>query len=83
MKTIWTRLLCASDASRIPEPHFVAAQLHLGALAEALAKALSDLVMRGTLTTEAAAHAGRQVPNAERPRSLPNRIGDAARAQRA
>lgn len=53
----WSKLLYASDASRLPELYFIAAHLHR----EALAVAFSDLVGRGVLDLEEAVEAGRQV----------------------
>jgi predicted TIM-barrel fold metal-dependent hydrolase len=53
----WTKLLYASDASRLPELYFVAGVLHRQALADALGALVSD----GTLTPSLAEEAGRQV----------------------
>jgi len=53
----WTKLLYATDASRLPEVYLIAAELHRDALAEAF----GDLVTRQFLTMEEALHAGRQV----------------------
>jgi uncharacterized protein len=53
----WTKLLYASDASRLPELYFVAGVLHR----QALADALGGLVDDGTLAPAEAAEAGRQV----------------------
>jgi uncharacterized protein len=53
----WTKLLYASDASRLPELYFVAATLYRQALAEAF----GDLVREGTLTPLEAVEAGRLV----------------------
>jgi uncharacterized protein len=53
----WSKLLYASDASRLPELYFVAAVLHRHALAEAF----GDCVRHGILEPDEAAEAGRQV----------------------
>jgi hypothetical protein len=53
----WTKLLYATDASRLPEVYLVAAELHRDALAEAF----GELVTRQLLTLEEARDAGRQV----------------------
>lgn len=53
----WTKLLYASDASRLPELYFVAGTLHR----RALAGALGQLVDEGTLTLADAVEAGREV----------------------
>lgn len=53
----WTKLLYATDASRLPEMYLIAAELQR----EALAGAFGDLVERGWLTQEEALAAGRQV----------------------
>jgi predicted TIM-barrel fold metal-dependent hydrolase len=53
----WTKLLYASDASRLPEVYFVAGVLHRRALAEAFARLVED----GTLTPGEAVEAGRRV----------------------
>jgi uncharacterized protein len=53
----WTKLLYASDASRLPELYFVAAVLHR----QALAAAFAELVDDGTLDLEQAVEAGSQV----------------------
>ena len=53
----WTKLLYASDASRLPELYFVAATFYR----QALAAAFGDLVSEGTLTPVEAVEAGRQV----------------------
>ncbi len=53
----WSKLLYASDATRLPEVYFVAAQAHR----EALADAFGELVSRRVLSREAALAAGRQV----------------------
>jgi hypothetical protein len=53
----WTKLLYATDASRLPEVYLVAAELHRDALAEAFA----DLVARGLLSLDEAIEAGTQV----------------------
>ena len=53
----WTKLLYATDASRLPEMFFVAAALHR----EALAGALGALVAAQWLTLEEARDAGREV----------------------
>ncbi len=55
----WSKLLYASDASRLPELYFVAGTIHR----EALALALGELVEQGTLTLDEAAEAGVQVLN--------------------
>jgi uncharacterized protein len=61
----WTKLLYATDASRLPEVYLIAAELHRDALAEAF----GDLVTRQLLTIEEADAAGRRVL-AENARSL-------------
>ncbi|HXM53980.1 MAG TPA: hypothetical protein VOB72_01225, partial [Candidatus Dormibacteraeota bacterium] len=53
----WSKLLYATDASRLPEVYLVAAELHRDALAEAF----GELVTRQLLTLEEARDAGRQV----------------------
>ncbi|HSR26456.1 MAG TPA: amidohydrolase family protein [Candidatus Eisenbacteria bacterium] len=53
----WTKLLYATDASRLPEVYLVAAELHRDALADGF----GDLVARQLLTLEEAQDAGRQV----------------------
>jgi len=53
----WTKLLYATDASRLPEVYLVAAELHRDALAEAF----GELVARQLLTLEEARDAGRDV----------------------
>jgi ribosomal protein S18 acetylase RimI-like enzyme len=53
----WSKLLYATDASRLPELYFVAATRHR----EALATALSDLVAAGFLTHDEGVEAGRRV----------------------
>jgi hypothetical protein len=53
----WSKLLYATDASRLPELYFVAAIRHR----EALAAALSDLVGAGFLTRPEGAEAGRRI----------------------
>lgn len=53
----WTKLLYATDSSRLPEMFFVAAQLHRGALATAF----GGLVQGGTLSHDEAVRAGRLV----------------------
>jgi predicted TIM-barrel fold metal-dependent hydrolase len=53
----WSKLLYASDASRLPELYFIAAHLHR----EALAEAFSDLVEGRVLDLEEAVEAGRHV----------------------
>ena len=53
----WSKLLYATDASRLPEVYLVAAELHRDALAEAF----GDLVARRLLTIEEAHDAGRLV----------------------
>ena len=53
----WSKLLYATDASRLPEAYFVAATLHR----EALGAALSELVGLGALSRDEAAEAGRAV----------------------
>lgn len=53
----WTKLLYATDASRLPEMFLIAAQLYR----EALADALGDLVERQLLSHEEARDAGRQI----------------------
>ena len=53
----WTKLLYATDASRLPEMFMVAADLQR----EALAEAFAGLVVRQWLTLEEAREAGRKV----------------------
>ncbi|HEY0492743.1 MAG TPA: amidohydrolase family protein, partial [Candidatus Dormibacteraeota bacterium] len=53
----WSKLLYASDATRLPEVYLVAARLHR----EALADAFGELVERRILTHDAAVSAGRMV----------------------
>jgi uncharacterized protein len=53
----WTKLLYASDASRLPEYFLVAAAVHR----EALASALAEVVETGILTHDEAVAAGSQV----------------------
>jgi uncharacterized protein len=53
----WTKLLYATDASRLPEVYLIAAELHRVALAEAF----GELVTRQLLTFDEAHDAGRQV----------------------
>jgi uncharacterized protein len=53
----WTKLLYATDASRLPELYFVAATRHR----EALAMALSNLAAAGFLSREESVEAGRRV----------------------
>ena len=53
----WSKLLYATDASRLPEAYFVAAALHR----EALGAALAELVEFGALSWDEAAGAGRAV----------------------
>jgi hypothetical protein len=53
----WTKLLYATDASRLPEVYLIAAELYR----EALAEAFADLVLRQLLTFEEAYEAGVQV----------------------
>lgn len=53
----WSKLLYATDASRLPEMYLVASELQR----EALAEALAELVERGVLELEEAIEAGRQV----------------------
>jgi predicted TIM-barrel fold metal-dependent hydrolase len=53
----WTKLLYATDASRLPEVYLIAAELHR----EALAEAFGELVDRQLLTFEEARAAGGQV----------------------
>ena len=53
----WTKLLYATDASRLPEVYVIAAELHR----EALAEAFGDLVTRQLLTMDEALAAGRLV----------------------
>ncbi len=53
----WTKLLYASDASRLPEIYFVAAAVHR----EALAGAFGEFVDRGILSRDEAVAAGVQV----------------------
>ena len=66
----WTKLLYASDASRLPEVFLVAAAVHR----EALAGALGELVTEGILNQDEAVAAGRQVlaENARRLYRLPD-----------
>jgi len=61
----WTKLLYATDASRLPEVYLVGAELYRYALAEAF----GDLVERQFLTLDEALDAGRRVL-AENARSL-------------
>jgi uncharacterized protein len=56
----WTKLLYASDASRLPEIYYVAAAVHR----EALAGAFGEFVDRGILSHSEAAAAGTQVLSA-------------------
>lgn len=56
----WTKVLYASDASRLPEIYFVAAAVHR----EALAGAFGEFVERGLLSREEAVAAGVQVLSA-------------------
>jgi predicted TIM-barrel fold metal-dependent hydrolase len=53
----WTKLLYATDASRLPEAYLVSALMHR----EALADALGGLVSKQLLTYEEAREAGKQV----------------------
>jgi hypothetical protein len=53
----WSKLLYASDASRLPEVYFVAAVLHR----EALAEAFGECVRLGILDPAGAVEAGRRV----------------------
>jgi hypothetical protein len=53
----WTKLLYATDASRLPEVYLIAAELHRLALAEAF----GDLVDRQMLTFQEARDAGQLV----------------------
>jgi hypothetical protein len=53
----WSKLLYASDASRLPELYFVAGVLHR----QALAVAFGELVDEGTLQPAEAVEAGRLV----------------------
>jgi len=53
----WTKLLYATDASRLPEVYLIAAELHRDALAEAF----GELVTRQLLTMDEALAAGEQV----------------------
>lgn len=53
----WTKLLYATDASRLPEVFVIAAELHR----EALAEAFGELVARQLLTMQEALDAGRLV----------------------
>jgi hypothetical protein len=53
----WTKLLYATDASRLPEVYVIAADLHRDAIAEAF----GELVTRQLLTMDEALAAGRQV----------------------
>ena len=53
----WTKLLYATDASRLPEVYLIAAELHRDALAEAF----GELVECEMLTMDEARHAGVQV----------------------
>jgi predicted TIM-barrel fold metal-dependent hydrolase len=53
----WTKLLYASDASRLPELYYVAAKLYR----QALAAAFGDLVSEGALSPGEAVEAGRLV----------------------
>jgi uncharacterized protein len=61
----WSKLLYASDATRLPEVYFVAAMAHRQALAEAF----GELVARRALSLEGALDGGRRVL-AENARSL-------------
>jgi uncharacterized protein len=65
----WSKLLYATDASRLPEVYFVAAALHR----EALAGAFGALERKGILSREEAVEAGRMVlaSNAMRLYGLP------------
>jgi predicted TIM-barrel fold metal-dependent hydrolase len=65
----WSKLLYATDATRLPEAYFVAAALHR----EALAGAMAELVGRGILDEREAEDAGRRVlaGNAARVYTLP------------
>ena len=56
----WTKVLYASDASRLPEIYFVAAAVHR----EALANAFGEFVDRGLLSREEGTAAGVQVLSA-------------------
>ena len=56
----WTKVLYASDASRLPEVYFVAAAVHR----EALAGAFGEFVDRGLLSRDEAVAAGAQVLSA-------------------
>jgi predicted TIM-barrel fold metal-dependent hydrolase len=56
----WSKLLYATDASRLPEVYLVAAQLQR----EALATALGEVVERGILDLPEAVEAGRRVLSA-------------------
>ena len=56
----WTKVLYASDASRLPEIYFVAAAVHR----EALAGAFGEFVDRGLLSRDEAVAAGVQVLSA-------------------
>jgi len=56
----WTKVLYASDASRLPEIYFVAAAVHR----EALAGAFGEFVDRGILSRDEAVAAGVQVLSA-------------------
>jgi uncharacterized protein len=56
----WTKVLYASDASRLPEIYFVAAAVHR----EALAGAFAEFVDRGILNRDEAVAAGVQVLSA-------------------
>ena len=53
----WTKLLYATDASRLPEVYLVAAELHR----DALAQAFSGLVRHQLITMDDALEAGRRV----------------------
>lgn len=55
----WTKLLYATDASRLPEVYLIAAELHRAALAEAF----GDLVERQLLSMDEAYEAGALVLN--------------------
>jgi predicted TIM-barrel fold metal-dependent hydrolase len=53
----WSKLLYATDASRLPEVYLIASELHRDALAEAFA----DLASRSLLSMDEAVQAGRLV----------------------
>ena len=65
----WTKMLYATDASRLPELYFVAARFYR----EALAAAFGELVSEGTLSLPEAVAAGGLVlaGNARRVYGLP------------